>query len=117
MKKSYSIPILILLVIFITIFSASAEGVISTSIPASASPYSSNFDLRNMVGINDNTITADPIEAFIREKTPNSSMLNEAVIGNCFIDAGIDNNASQAFLSNCLFRVGFECVQGFFAQT
>lgn len=94
--KSYSMPILMLLAICITTLSASADGGITTSIPAS--PYSANFDLQNMTGINDGTITAEDIEAFIRMKTPNSPVLIEAGIGSCFMDAGLKNNVSPAFL-------------------
>lgn len=76
----------------------------STSSPAysqeisSASPYAMDFDLRDMNGFNDNVISADDIEAFILERTPNSPILSEADIGSCFINAGLKNNVNPAFL-------------------
>lgn len=72
--------------------------VVSTATGNTASPYSVDFDLRNMIGFNDNAISADDIFAFIQEKYPNSPMLNEADIGDCFINAGESNNVNPAFL-------------------
>lgn len=65
---------------------------------SSASPYAVDFDLRDMKGFNGNIISADDIEAFILERTPNSPMLSEADIGSCFINAGLKNNVNPAFL-------------------
>lgn len=62
------------------------------------SPYSVDFDLRNMAGFNDNTITAEDIVAYIQEKYPDSPMLVEEGIGDCFISAGQNNNVNPAFL-------------------
>jgi len=61
-----------------------------------------------MVGFNDNTISAENIVAFIQEKYPNSPMLNEADIGNCFISDGQSNNVNPAFL------VATACLEGGF---
>jgi len=72
------------------------------------SSYSVDFDLRNMVGFNDNAITANDIEEFIHEKYPSSPMLNEANIGTCFIVAGQSNNVNPAFL------VATACLEGGF---
>ena len=60
-------------------------------------PYSVNFDVRNMRGF-ENTITAEEIEEYIRSRRPNSPMLDEAGIGQRFIDYGIANNVNPAFL-------------------
>ena len=70
----------------------------STAVGEITYPYSSDFDIRNMIGFNDNTISAENIVAFIQERYPNSPMLNEADIGTCFISAGQSNNVNPAFL-------------------
>lgn len=61
-------------------------------------PYSVDFDLRNMVGFNDNTIIAEDIVAYIQDKYPDSPLLVEEGIGNCFLSAGQSNNVNPAFL-------------------
>jgi uncharacterized repeat protein (TIGR01451 family) len=60
-------------------------------------PYSADFNLRNMRGF-ESTITAAEIENYIRSLTPTSPMLTEAGIGQRFIDAGRNNNVNPAFL-------------------
>jgi len=60
-------------------------------------PYSADFDLRNMRGF-EGTITAAEIENYIRSVAPNSPMLTETGIGQRFIDAGRNNNVNPAFL-------------------
>lgn len=74
----------------------------------SETPYSIDFDLRNMDGFNDNVISASNIEAFIEEKMPDSPMLVESDIGNCFINAGLKNSVNPAFL------VSTACLEGGF---
>ena len=69
----------------------------------SETPYSIDFDLRNMDGFNDNVISASNIEAFIEEKMPDSPMLVESDIGNCFINAGLKNSVNPAFLVSTFF--------------
>ena len=92
MLKEPCLPILICLI------SASLASTISIAVGSTTSPYSVDFDLQNMIGFNDNTISAEDIVAFIQEKYPNSPMLSEADIGNCFINAGQSNNVNPAFL-------------------
>jgi hypothetical protein len=64
-------------------------------------PYSADFDLRNMRGF-ENTITATEIEDYIRSARNgayrNSPMLQEAGIGERFVTAGRNNNVNPAFL-------------------
>ncbi len=74
-------------------------GLASIAAGETTSPYSVDFDIRNMIGFDDNIISAEDIVAFIQEKYPNSPMLNEADIGNCFISAGQSNNVNPAFLA------------------
>jgi cell wall-associated NlpC family hydrolase len=80
----------------------------STAIGSSMSPYSVDFDLRNMSGFNDNKISAEDIVAFIQEKYPKSPMLSEENIGACFISAGENNSVNPAFL------VSTACLEGGF---
>lgn len=61
-------------------------------------PYSEDFDLRDMRGFNDNLIDIDIIESFIRTKASNSPMLSEPDIAKCFLNAGQKNNVNPAFL-------------------
>jgi WD40 repeat protein len=82
--------------------------LVSIAIGSTTSPYSVDFDLHNMAGIDDNTINAEDIVAFIQEKYPNSPMLSEADVGNCFINAGQTNNVNPAFL------VATACLEGGF---
>ena len=70
----------------------------STTIGSTTSPYSIDFDLKNMLGFNDNEISANDIEDFIKEKYPNSPMLSESGIGSCFISIGKNNFVNPAFL-------------------
>lgn len=65
---------------------------------SSQSYYSKGFDLRNLKGFNDDAIKSEDIVAFIRDKSPFSPMLDEEGIGDCFVDAGLDNNVNPAFL-------------------
>jgi HEAT repeat protein len=83
-------------------------GLASTAVGDIASPYSTNFDIRNMIGFNDSVISSEEIVAFIQEKYPNSPMLDEPDIGDCFISAGRDNNVNPAFL------VASACLEGGF---
>jgi hypothetical protein len=101
MIKGYYLPVLVFLFL-ITI------GLASTAMGSASSPYSSDFDLRNMVGFSDNTINAENIVAFIQEKYPSSPMLSEEDIGNCFISAGQSNNVNPAFL------IATACLEGGF---
>lgn len=71
---------------------------VSTMLGTAEPPYSVDFDLRNMVGFNDNVITADDIVAYIQDKYPDSPLLVEEGIGNCFISAGQSNDVNSAFL-------------------
>lgn len=80
----------------------------STAIGSTTSPYSVDFDLRNMIGFNDTTIGIEDVAAFIQEKYPNSPMLTETDIGSCFISAGESNNVNPAFL------VATACLEGGF---
>lgn len=80
----------------------------STAIGSSVSPYSVDFDLKDMSGFDDNVIAASDIEAFIQEKYPKSPMLNESNIGSCFISAGESNYVNPAFL------VATACLEGGF---
>ena len=80
----------------------------SIALGSKTSPYSIDFDLRNMDGFNDNLISAGDIEAFVKEKYPGSPMLDESDIGNCFINAGQENNVNPAFL------VATACLEGGF---
>ena len=77
-------------------------------------PYSADFDLRNMRGF-ENTITATEIENHIRSVTPTSPMLTEAGIGQRFIDAGRSNNVNPAFLVATAQREGVFGTQGWAA--
>lgn len=70
----------------------------ATATPTPAPVYSTDFDLRDMLGFSDGIITADDITAFIQEKVSNSPMLSETDIGSCFIDAGLNNRINPAFL-------------------
>ena len=63
-----------------------------------AVPYSTNFDVRNMVGFNDGTITANDVLAYIQSRNPSSPMIYESNIGQSFINYGISNNVNPAFL-------------------
>jgi len=72
--------------------------LISTAVGNSTSPYSIDFDLRDMSGFSDGVISADDIKAFIQEKASESPMLSEADVGSCFISAGQTNNVNPAFL-------------------
>jgi HEAT repeat protein len=80
----------------------------STAVGDTASPYSTDFDIRNMIGFNDSVISSEDIIAFIQEKYPNSPMIDETDIGDCFISAGQDNNVNPAFL------VASACLEGGF---
>jgi hypothetical protein len=71
---------------------------VSTMLVTAEPPYSVDFDLRNIVGFNDNVINADDILAYIQEKYPTSPLLEEDGIGECFITAGQRNNVNPAFL-------------------
>ena len=64
----------------------------------SATPYSINFDVRNMVGFNDSAINANDIVAYIQTRNPASVMPNEVNMGQNFIDYGINNTVNPAFL-------------------
>lgn len=76
-----------------------AQNISATSQDTSLTPsYTVDFDLRDMKGFNDNIIGGDDIEAFIRERAPNSPMLNETNIGKCSINAGLNNSVNPAFL-------------------
>lgn len=70
----------------------------STVIGYTTPPYSIDFDLRDMIGFSDNTISAEDIVAYIQKSYPNSPLLNKMDIGNCFINAGQNNNVNPAFL-------------------
>lgn len=72
--------------------------LVSTILGNAESPYSLDFDLRNTAGFDDNTITAEDIVAYIQEYYPNSPLLIEDGIGDCFISAGQNNNVNPAFL-------------------
>lgn len=61
-------------------------------------PFSVDFDLRDMKGFNDDVISSDEIESFIQAKALTSPMLKEPDIGECFINAGKNNNVNPAFL-------------------
>jgi hypothetical protein len=65
---------------------------------SSVSPYSEDFDLRDMKGFKDNVISSDEIESFIQAKASTSPMLSEPYIGECFVNAGQNNNVNPAFL-------------------
>lgn len=74
----------------------------ATYIVNDPTPYSSNFDVRNMRGF-ENSIEADEIDRYIREGGKNRNYLNnpmptEAGIGQRFIDAGRTYNITPAFL-------------------
>lgn len=84
------------------------EVKLSNAVESSASPYSTDFDLRNMDGFNDNKISAEDIVAFIQKKYPKSPMLDEKDIGDCFISAGKTNDVNPAFL------VATACLEGGF---
>jgi hypothetical protein len=73
-------------------------GTVSTVLGSATPPYSIDFDLHNMAGFDDNTISAGDIEAYIQEKYPNSPLLSEPNIGRCFIKAAQENNVNPAFL-------------------
>lgn len=79
--------------ILIVIFSIASPTLASTTFS-----YSVDFDLHNMAGFDDNTISSEDIVAFIQEKYPDSPMLSETDIGSCFISAGQTNNVNPAFL-------------------
>lgn len=83
----------ILFFVFVLSLSLSFIGVVS-----SASPYSINFDLRNMAGFNDGSINANDIVDYIKTKNPSSPMLSENSIGQNFINQGLNNNVNPAFL-------------------
>lgn len=88
-----------------------SQGVASSPKPPSVSLssipyYSEEFDLRNMKGFNDDVITAEDIGAFIQNKAPNSSMLAEDGIGDCFVNAGINNKINPAFLAAIAYLEG-----------
>jgi uncharacterized repeat protein (TIGR01451 family) len=78
-------------------------------------PYSAEFDLRNIRGFEE-TITAAEIENYIRSVAPNSPMLTEAGIGQRFIDAGRSNNVNPAFLVATAQHEGVFGTQGWAAS-
>lgn len=93
MKKSYCVIISIILISNIYIVSSAYANERNSD-----SPYSISFDLRDMTGFDDSVINADDVGAFIREKAPDSPMLDEMNVGELFIDAGIRNEVNPAFL-------------------
>ncbi len=86
MIKRGSLAVLVFLILVLTVL-GNAE-----------SPYSVDFDLRNMAGFDDNVITAEDIVAYIQDKYHYSPMLVEDGIGECFINAGQGNGVNPAFL-------------------
>lgn len=78
------------------------------------SPYAVDFDLRGMRGF-ENTVTPQEIEDYIRDRVPGSPLLNEAGIGQRFVDAGTQNHVNPAFLVATAQHEGVFGTQGWAA--
>ncbi|MFO8009661.1 MAG: hypothetical protein R6U89_02500 [Dehalococcoidia bacterium] len=69
----------------------------STPTP-STHPYHTDFDLHNMFGFDNGSITGSDIESYISSTYPTSPMLQEKAIGDAFINAGQEYQVNPAFL-------------------